>query len=92
MARTRFRVMLAEHRAEVARQEAARKQREAAALEVIAPWAATFRDRCLFLRLRCDTDCFSLAISKSLCDLVFPIVDDTSLGICTFALTTAHQR
>ena len=46
--RTEYRRLLAE------REEARRRQaeREAAALAVIAPWAATFRDRAWFLRAR----------------------------------------
>lgn len=38
--------------AELARQAAARAAREAAARAVIAPWAATFRDRSHFLASR----------------------------------------
>lgn len=41
-------------RAEAAAASAAEAARQRAALDVIAPWAPTFRERARFLALRCD--------------------------------------
>lgn len=58
---------VAELRAELARLAAARAAEKAAARAVIAPWAATFRDRCHFLALRCKPPREAKEANLSLC-------------------------